>query len=105
MPKKSPSKMTVLSCFFRYAFFSFVTSFFAVLFVAGSLIKWTATSLANTFDINYFRADLILMTFSFAGMLVISKIARNKIKYYGFSLGLFVAVLLALVYYHIWLFV
>ncbi len=99
---RTMNKLTELS---RYFLYSFVVSFLGVLFIGGGLIKWAATSSTNAYDVNYFRADLILMIFLFIGQIIIASIAKTKIKFYGFSFGLLGAVLLALIYYHIWLFV
>ena len=104
MKKKSIFKINTLSLISRYFLYSFVFCFLAVLFVGGSLIKWVATSRTNAYDINYFRSDFILMTFLFVGMMVLYAVARNKLKFYSFSFGLFASVWLALVYYHIGVF-
>ncbi len=105
MKKKSLLKITTISLISRYFLYSFAICFFSLLFVGGFLIKWLATSPTSSYDIDYFRSDLILMFFLFIGMIIISSISKTKIKFYGFAFGLFVAIWLALVYYHIGVFI
>lgn len=102
---KAVQTMNTVTELSRYFLYGFVLSFFAVLFIGGGLIKWIATSSTSAYDVDYFRADLILMIFLFAGQIIIASLAKTKIRFYGFSFGLLGAIVLALIYYHIWLFV
>lgn len=102
---KAVRTMNTVTELSRYFLYGFVVSFFAVLFIGGGLIKWMATSSTSAYDVNYFRSDLILMIFLFLGQIIIASLSKTKIKFYGFSFGLLGAIVLALIYYHIWLFV